>query len=191
MVTTDDNALAERVNRLRNHGASVSEEARHRGPKPYLLADYDEVGFNYRMTDVQGAIGLAQLRKLDGFIEERQRWAAFYERELGAVSWLRTPKAPEGYGHCWQSYVLYVDEERAGRTRNQIMEALEERGIATRPGTHAVHMLGVYRRRFGLAPQDFPHARDCDLHSMSIPLHNRMAPADFEYVVQALRSLGR
>jgi perosamine synthetase len=190
MVTTDDAALAETVDMLRNHGASVSEEQRHLGLRPYMLADFNLLGFNYRMTDLQGAVGLVQLAKLDRFIGERQEWADYYSRELASLAWLRTPATPDGYGHGWQSYVCYVDEEKAPMPRNDIMEALQQRGISARPGTHALHMLGLYRQKYGLTPDDFPGARDCDRHSMAIPLHNRMTARDYEYVVAALRSLG-
>ncbi len=189
MVTTDDDALATRVDSLRNHGASISEEQRHVGPRPYILPDFDLMGFNYRMTDLQGAVGLVQLGKLDKFIAERTGWADYYRRELAAVPWLRTPQAPPGYGHGWQSFVTYVDPARAPMPRNEIMEKLQARGIATRPGTHAVHMLGFYRRQFGFSPDDFPAARDCDRNTMAIPLHNRMTADDYAYVVEAIKSL--
>lgn len=189
MVTTRDQRLADRVRVLRNHGASVSEEERHFGPKPYLLPDFDVLGFNYRMTDLQGAVGLVQLGKLDRFIDERARGAAFYRRELAGLSWLRLPDEPEHGRHAWQAFVGYVDPATAPRPRNDIMQALHERGVATRPGTHAVHMLGYYRKRFGLAPEDFPAARDCDRQSMAIPLHNRMTVDDYAYVAEALVSL--
>ena len=190
MVTTADAELADTANRLRNHGASISEEQRHHGARPYLLPDFNLLGFNYRMTDLQGAVGLAQLAKLDGFIEERSRRAAYYDSELASIGWLRTPIVPQGYGHGWQSYVCYVDEQRAPMPRNRIMEALQERGISTRPGTHAVHMLGLYREKYGLSPDDYPGARDCDRQTMAIPLHNRMTAEDYSYVVAALRDLG-
>jgi len=190
MVTTRDAGLAERVNVMRNHGASVSEEQRHAGPRPYLLPEFDELGYNYRMTDLQAALGLVQLGKLDRFIEERRRGVALYERELAAVSWLRLPMTPAGRDHCWQSYVTYVDEGRAPMPRNAIMQALQAKGIATRPGTHAAHMLGYYRRTLGSRPDDCPAARDCDRFSMAIPLHNRMSEDDFAYVADAIRSLG-
>lgn len=190
MVTTSDDALAERINRLRNHGASVSEEQRHHGPKPYLLPEFDELGFNYRMTDLQASVGLVQLEKLDGFIEERRRWAAWYDEQLAGIDWLKTPSVPEGFGHAWQSYVTYVDESISPRPRNAIMEALQAAGISTRPGTHAVHLLGYYRERFGLAEDDLPGARDCDRRTMAIPLHNRMTEDDFAHVVATLRGLG-
>ena len=69
------------------------------------------------------------------------------------------------------------------------MSDLQARGIATRPGTHAVHMLGYYRTRFGFAPDDYPASRDCDSDTMAIPLHNRMSPEDYRHVVSSLQRL--
>lgn len=189
MVTTNDDALAERCNQLRNHGASVSEEQRHHGPRPYLLPEFNLLGFNYRMTDLQGAVGLVQLKRLDEFIDERQRWAEFYRAELATIPWLRVPSVPAGSRHGWQSFVCYVDPEKAPMPRNVLMEKLQEQGISTRPGTHAVHMLGYYQDRFGYSPDDLPGARDCDRHSMSIPLHNRMSEGDFGYIVDTLKAM--
>ena len=190
MVTTNDARLALRADSLRNHGADISEEQRHVAPKPYLLADFNLAGFNYRMTDLQGAVGLVQLGKMDRYIDERQKWAEFYARELKGIPWLRVPRVPAGCRHGWQSYVCMVDEKKAGRPRNDIMDRLMQKGINTRPGTHAVHMLGYYRTKFGLKPDDFPAARDCDRQSMAIPLHNRMSEDDYHYVARALHEIG-
>lgn len=189
MVTTSDVRLATRAISLRNHGADISEEARHLAQRPYELADFNLLGFNYRMTDLQGAVGLVQLTKMDRYIDERQKWAQFYDVELAGISWLKTPQAPSADRHGWQSYVCMVDEEKAGVRRNQIMDRLMQRGIHTRPGTHAVHMLEYYRKRYGLSPDDFPRSRDCDRLSMAIPLHNRMSENDYRYVVSGLRSI--
>lgn len=189
MVTTNDARLAGRAICLRNHGADISEEARHVAQKPYELADFNLLGFNYRMTDLQGAMGLVQLTKMNSYINERYKWAEFYERELQDVTWLRTPGIPSDRRHGWQSYVCMVDEQKAGMPRNAIMERLMQRGINTRPGTHAVHMLGYYRKKFGLSTDDFPGARDCDRLSMAIPLHNRMSEDDYRYIVRALHEV--
>jgi dTDP-4-amino-4,6-dideoxygalactose transaminase len=190
MVTTRDPVLAERINILRNHGATLSEEQRHRGPQPYLLPEFNLLGFNYRMTDLQGAVGIVQLGKLDQFIDERSQWAEFYTRELADIPWLRTPQVPAGCRHGWQAYVCTIDESRAPMSRNEIMQHLDAQGISTRPGTHAVHMLGCYRERFGLKPDDFPGARDCDRLTMAIPLHNAMSAEDYAYVVETLHQVG-
>jgi dTDP-4-amino-4,6-dideoxygalactose transaminase len=190
MLTTNDGRLAERAEKLRNHGASVSEEQRHHGPRPYILPDFELCGFNYRMTDLQGAIGFEQLKKLDTFIAERKRRAQWFAEQLADIEWLRTPQVPNWASHAWQSYVTYVDPEMAPLPRNDLMDRLKEVGVATRPGTHAVHMLGYYRDHYGTHPDQFPGARDSDANSMAIPLHNRMDDDDYEYVVEALHSIG-
>ncbi len=190
MLTTNDAQLARRVDQMRNHGASISEEQRHSGPRPYLLPEFDVLGYNYRMTDLQGAVGRVQLRKLDTFIDERARWAGWYRDALGGIPWLRLPDEPRGMRHGWQAFVTYIDPQRAPAARNDIMQRLEQQGIATRPGTHAVHMLAYYRERFGLSAGDLPGARDCAEQTMAIPLHNRMSTEDYEYVAACLRQIG-
>jgi dTDP-4-amino-4,6-dideoxygalactose transaminase len=189
MVTTQNDELADVVNMLRNHGASISEEQRHNGSRPYLLAEFNLLGFNYRMTDLQGAVGLVQMGKLENFIKERQEWADYYRRELAEISWLRMPVDPLDGQHAWQAFVTYVDPIKAPMPRNEIMELLQGAGIATRPGTHSVHMLGYYKQRFGLKSEDYSGAYDCDMNTMAIPLHNRMKREDYEYVVQCLKKL--
>ena len=190
MVTTQDEQLADTANMLRNHGASISEEQRHKGPRPYLLPEFNLLGFNYRMTDLQGAVGLVQLGKLDRFIDERDHWARWYMQELAAIPWLRMPQRAADGKHAWQAFVTYVDPVRAPLPRNDIMERLQRQGIATRPGTHSVHLLGYYRDRLGLTPDDYPGARDCDAHTMAIPLHNRMVADDYAHVVAVLKEIG-
>jgi len=189
MLTTNDDALAESANMLRNHGASVSEEVRHHGPKPYLLPDFDVLGFNYRMTDLQGALGLVQLGKLDGFVAERDRWARWYMEHLSDIPWLTMPVLPEGYDHAWQAFVTVVDEEKAPAPRNDMMERLQQAGIATRPGTHAVTELGYYKDSLGLQSGQFPVASRLERQSLALPLHNRMSEDDYAYVADILHGI--
>lgn len=189
MLTTNNDEMAGYLDKLRNHGASISEEQRHHGPKPYILPAFDIVGYNYRMTDLQGALGVVQIKKLDQFIDERNYWANYYSEELKEIPWMRTPAVADGYKHGWQSYVTFIDESIAPLKRNDIMEVLQQKGIATRPGTHAVHMLGAYASMFNIKPNDFPGAFACDQYSMSIPLHNKMVKEDFDYIIAALKSI--
>jgi perosamine synthetase len=189
MVTTNNDALADKISKLRNHGAEISEEQRHHGPKPFLLPEFNMLGFNYRMTDLQGAVGVVQIRKLDQFISERSQWASFYNSELEGISWLTTPKVEDNYVRGWQSYVVQIDEQKAPMSRNDIMEALQAKGISTRPGTHAVHMLNYYKELMTLHEDDYPEAKAANNYSMAIPLHNRMVSDDYEYVVGMIKSL--
>ena len=188
MLTTTDDDLAAKAEVLRNHGASISEEQRHHGPQPYILPDFNLLGFNYRMSDLQGAVGRVQLGRLDGFIAERERWSGFYDEAFADVPWIRPPARPKAGQHAWQAYVTYVDPAQAPKPRNEIMKILHENGIATRPGTHAVHTLRYYRDKYGFSPDDFPAARDCEQNSMALPLHNHMTQEDYEFVVSAIRS---
>ena len=189
MITTNDDHLAERISSLRNHGASISEEQRHHGPRPYILPDFNMLGYNYRMTDLQAAVGVVQLKKLDLFINERQKWAQWYNEQFADLVWLRLPKYDLEYKHGWQSYVVYIDESKSPCSRNEIMEKLQSVGISTRPGTHAPHMLEYYARKYHLSPDDFPGARDSNNFSMSLPLFNKMTKEDYEYVVFHLKNL--
>ena len=189
MITTNDDILGARLQVLRNHGASISEEQRHHGPKPYILPDFKVLGYNYRMTDLQGAIGIVQLKKLDYFINERAKWASFYKKELASISWIILPEFSNDYSHGWQSFVLLIDESKSPKSRNEIMEELQNQGISTRPGTHAVHMLSFYARKYDIAPEDYPGAQIANDKSISIPLHNKMIKEDFEYIAQCIKRI--
>lgn len=181
MLTTNDAAMAEHLRVLRNHGQGMPL-----GTAPYDMAPVDEVGFNYRLTDIQAAIGLVQLGKLDHFVAEREKWAAYYSEHLGHINWLRVPGTPPNDVHAWQSYVIQVDNRSAPLSRNELMVRLADAGIATRPGTQAVHMLDYYQKTFSLRPDDFPRTRDAAEGSVSIPLHNRMTTDDYQYVVESI-----
>ena len=189
MVTTNEDTLAEKLKVLRNHGASISEEQRHNGPKPYILPEFNVLGYNYRMTDLQGALGIVQLKKLDLFINEREKWAQYYQEELSKISWLKVPEISSDFKHGWQSFVLLIDQINAPFSRNKIMEILQDKGISTRPGTHAVHMLKFYSDLYNIKPEDFPGAQKANDFSISIPIHNQMKKNDFEFIVNTLKTI--
>jgi len=188
MVTTDDGDLAARCRVLRNHGATISEEDRHRGPAPWRLPDFELLGFNFRMTDIQAAIGIVQLSRLQGLIEERDRAAGVYREGLAGLPWLRTPVVPEGSGHGWQAFVTVVGEG-APMPRDEIMAALQELGISTRPGTHAISELAYWRNLLELETGALEVSSMLERQTMALPLHNRMSADDYVYIIDALHSL--
>lgn len=190
MVTSNNSELNRLADIMRNHGAEISEEARHNSSKPYMLPDFKMLGFNYRMTDLQAAVGVVQLKKLNKFIDERQKWAEYYTDSLKDIEWLKPQKVPNYITkHAWQAYVCYVDPDKAPIPRNDIMDILQQKGIATRPGTHAVHMLSFYKEKYGIKAEDFSGAKACDQNTMAIPLHNKMVKEDFDYVIEALKAI--
>ena len=189
VVTTNDDRLAALVDTYRNHGASVSEEVRHRGSKPYELPEFKVFGFNYRLTDVQAAIATVQLQKLDRFIAERSELAKLYDAGLQQFDWISAPLRPEGQIHALQAYVALVDEKRAPASRNEILAQLQASGIGGRPGTHSVVGLEAYRKTFGTDPANFPVATAAEACSIALPLHNHMQASHVERVIAALAAL--
>lgn len=189
MLTTQNSELAKIAEKMRNHGAEISEEERHNGPSPYLLPDFNLLGFNYRMTDLQGAIGMAQLNKLDSFIKEREQMTSHYSEGLSDIEWLSLPTKPANGIHAWQSYVTRVKHSGGMKFRNNVMQTLEKNGIATRPGTHAIHLLGYYAKRYGFKPVDFPNSLIASETSMAIPLHNQLSISDQKYIVNIIRNV--
>ncbi len=185
MVTTNDARLAESIACLRNHGASG-----HPGPgsspqKPYAMGAFDQLGFNLRLSDIQASVGVAQMAKLDRLLDERQKIAARYTATLAGLPGIATPHIPDGCGHTYQSYVIRV-VEGGGARRNAVMDRLADKGIQTRPGTHAVHRLGYYARKYGLRPEEFPNACAAEDTSITLPIFPGMSEADQGYVVAAL-----
>ncbi len=198
MVTTARVDLADRIRSLRDHGASRSDFDRHTGRASYLLAEYDMLGYNYRLTDLQAAVGTAQMDRAEWILEQRQRCARAYGELLNDVEWLRLPVTPKGLRHGYQAYVtLFAPEEptvenveELHRRRNEIMADLETRGIATRPGTHAAALQGFYARKYGLDPSVVPNTFIADRLSLALPLFPQLDQSDLEYVASALREAG-
>lgn len=195
MVIVHDSAAADRLRSIRDHGANTSDLARHLGARPHVLPAFDCLGSNYRMTDIQAAIGCVQMGRLPGLLEAREHLACRYQVLLAGLDWLRLPQVPAGVTHGWQSYVtLFAPEEpttanveRLHARRNALMAAMAAEGVATRPGTHAVHVLGYYREKYGLKPEDFPNAYLADRLSLALPLYPSMTEAEQDHVVAVLK----
>lgn len=195
MVTTARNDLAETVRSLRDHGASRSDLQRHTSSGGYLLADYNLLGYNFRMTDIQGAIGTAQMERAEWVLDERRRCAAAYERLLRDVEWLTLPVTPPGRVHGYQSYVcLFRTEEPTLQSaeglhqrRNRLMATLEAEGIATRQGTHAAFMQGYYAAKYAIPADNLPNAYLADRLTLSLPVFPGMTDDELERVATSLR----
>jgi dTDP-4-amino-4,6-dideoxygalactose transaminase len=190
MLTTNNSEMAIKASKMRNHGAELSEEERHRGPQPYLLPEFNLLGFNYRMTDLQGAIGLIQLSKLREFIKQREKFAQIYDSELKIHEWIQLPKRPQLGQHAWQSYVIRIKGLNAMENRNLLMEHMEKNEISTRPGTHAIHSLGYYQNLLQVSDKDLPGSALCRDTTMALPLHNKMNESQLERVIKTLNSFG-
>jgi perosamine synthetase len=181
MVTTTDDGVASLVRSLRDHGSQRADAIADE-EDAFLLTDFPRVGFNYRMTDIQGALGCAQMDRLDEILTRRRELAARYDELLADLDAFATPQVPDGYVHGFQAYVcLFRPDEptpdnvdRLHRARNDLMRELERTGIQTRQGTHAPILTAFYARKYGLRPEQFPNAYAADRLSLALPLYPQM-----------------
>jgi dTDP-4-amino-4,6-dideoxygalactose transaminase len=141
MLTTRDPGLDRKFRLLRQHAMSVPDTVRH-AAKSVVFEDYPEVGFNYRMTDIQAAVGRVQLRRLPGLLEQRRELARRYDRAIGRVDGLETPFIPPEARSNYQSYAVRVRPEFP-LSRDELMRALLEQGISSRRGIMNAHQEGA------------------------------------------------
>jgi perosamine synthetase len=196
MITTDSDHLSKLARTLRDHGASRSDLERHQQTYSFLLAEYRHLGFNFRMTDIQGALGVSQLRKATSIMASRRKAAARYDDLLKDFEWLELPYRHRDYRHGYQSYVcLFRPDEPSLATcdalydcRNALMAALEQKGIITRQGTHAPPHLQYYAEKYGITPADFPNAYLAERLSLTLPLYAQMTADESEAVTSELAS---
>jgi dTDP-4-amino-4,6-dideoxygalactose transaminase len=187
MLLTGDAALARRLRRLREHGMAVSAHERHMSGTVVLEA-YEELGFNYRMTDLQAAVGLVQLGRLDAMVAERRRLAAEYREALDDVGALLLPADPPYGTTNYQAYVVRLDDD-IPVDRDAVMQELLDQGIASRRGIMAAHLEPACA---GLPAPKLPVTERLTRRTLILPLFHGMDTAHVERVAEALaRAVGQ
>jgi perosamine synthetase len=182
MITTNDENIAEKLRRARQHAMSLSDVVRH-SARRIVTETYDEVGFNYRMTDMQAAIGITQLNRLDDLLARRRYLAARYTQALQGVGWLQTPAVPDNCLHNYQSYMVRLIDDMAGR-RDAAMQDLLEKNISTRRAIMAIHREQPYRsERWDNCLPNTDLATDTGL---ILPLFHQMTDVEQDYIIESL-----
>jgi dTDP-4-amino-4,6-dideoxygalactose transaminase len=185
MITTSDEALAGRLRKLRQHAMTVSDLARHSSSK-VVVESYDEVGYNYRMTDLQAALGLVQLRRLDGMIARRRQLAERYTQRLSRLPWFLSPREPGGCRSNFQSYMARLTSS-APVSRDELMQQLLDRGISTRRGVMASHREAPYRG--GSWDARLPQTSLVTDNSIVLPLFHEMTEEEQDYVMDCIEQV--
>jgi dTDP-4-amino-4,6-dideoxygalactose transaminase len=184
MITTSDDELATRLRTLRQHAMSVSDLARHQADR-VTNEEYPELGFNYRMNDIQASIGIVQIGRLDDLLAARRARAERYNAELRTIRGLQIPYVPAyGAPHTYQSYMVTLTKD-CPLEREDLMTRLLQRGIATRRGIMASHLEKTYTSRYGKV--SLPVTEEVARTTMLIPLYATMAEDEQTYVIDALR----
>ena len=181
MIITSDPDLAARMRRLREHAMSVSAADRHAGQQP-VIERYLEVGYNYRMTDVQAAIGLVQLGRLDGIIARRRELAQRYQLLLGQIPGVRMIADPEYGTTNFQSFWVALPEDFPV-TRNELLQRLASAGISARRGIMAAHLEPAYA---GHPHVDLPVTERLSASSVILPLFHQLTRDEQDQVISAM-----
>jgi dTDP-4-amino-4,6-dideoxygalactose transaminase len=186
MITTSNEKLAMRIRQLRQHAMSASDLARHQSQK-VVIEKYDEVGYNFRMTDLQAAIGLVQLGRVEGFIERRRAFAARYNEALLNIGWIMPPSEPLECRTNFQAYMARLTKD-APISRDNLMQELLDRGISTRRGIMATHREAPHRdaRWDRELTETNAAANECII----LPLFHQMTDEDQEFVIDSIRKIG-
>jgi perosamine synthetase len=175
MVTLGEAAMKERIDSERNQG---------RAPDMGWL-DHDRLGFNYRLTDIACAIGLVQLRRLDGMLADRARVAGWYREALAGIEGLGLP-CPDAGGDRRGWFVFVVQVPR-GHDRDEVIRALRASGVQCKPYLPAIHLMSFYRERFGHREGEFPVCEDIAARSLALPFFPALTEGQVERVAKALR----
>ena len=190
MITVDDAELAERLEVLRLHGLSRDAWKRFRSKK-VVYSDAIDLGFKYNLTDLQAALGLVQLRRLDEFLDVRRRICAVYDEELADVPGLRTPARPwdDNLRHAHHLYILEVDPEAFGCDREDLLEGLRAENVGAGIHYRAAHLHPYYRRTLALPDGALPETERLSARVLSLPLSASMSEEDAARVALAVRRL--
>jgi dTDP-4-amino-4,6-dideoxygalactose transaminase len=172
-LATRDEVLARRLKALRSHGLETSDGG----------ADVLTPGLNYRPTEIQGAIGVVQMRKLGWVLSERRRLAAAYDERLADLQWIHRPHEPKGWIHSYQSYVVLLPE---GTDREALIHTLRQSGIEAVRGAYGVHRLKYYRDRYCYSPQALPAASAAHDRALALPLYPGMSERTIDIVAESL-----
>ena len=176
MITTADDELAARIALLRSHGG-IREHGRF---------TFEAAGFNYRLSDILAAVGVAQFRKLDSLLAGRARVAGWYERELAEVSGLELPRRAEWGSHTYQSYVVLLD---GSLDRDAVIDELRGEGIESTLGTYALHAQPYFSKTLKMRPGDLPNSFRAFRSSLALPMHAGLTEDDVAYVAARLRAV--
>lgn len=182
MVITRDPELAARLRRLREHGMNISAAARHAERQP-VIERYLEVGYNYRMTDIQAAIGLVQLRRLGDVVTRRRQLARRYQRLLGKIPGLRIIADPEHGTTNFQSFWVVLSEQFPV-TRNELLQRLAKAGISARRGIMAAHLEPAYAGHRRVT--DLPVTERLSSSSVILPLFHQLTQDEQDQVISAM-----
>ena len=187
-ITTNNEKLYKKLQILRNHGMTRDEELLTTNPGPWYY-EMIKLGFNYRMTDLQAALGISQMRRIDSFIKRRREIIKQYNYAFAELKWITTPFEPPGLESAFHLYVLQIDFQQLSKSRAQVMAELKKKNIGTQVHYIPVHTQPYYRKKYGYYWGDCPISENYYQHALSIPLYPKMSDSDVKHVIESIKDL--
>jgi perosamine synthetase len=185
MITTNNEAYYNRLKLLRQHGMSVNDRTRHESSK-IIFEDHLEVGYNYRLTDIQASVGIQQLEKIDWIVGKRRKIASKYHKAFKKIPGIQLPLEKKGYFSNYQSYSIYLKDD-CSLNRNDIMQKMLDAGVSTRRGIMTSHRETAYKTEY--AGLSLPVSEKACDRSIILPLYVPMKDEDTEKVIATLKSI--
>jgi len=186
MVVTAREEWAERIRRLSLHGLSAAAWSRY-DKGGWWEYDVTELGYKYNMTDIQGALALAQMGRAEKMRERREAIARRYAGALRGIEGLATPVVGDGLRHAWHLYQIAVNPKLSRLDRGALARALREEGIGASVHFKPLHLFPYYQERLGVQAGQFPTAEDCFEETLSLPIYPDLTDADADRVAQRIR----
>ena len=187
MITTEDEEFAHRMRIFRNH--CITTDHRQRAEQGSWFYEMVDLGFNYRITDIQCALGVSQLKKLPGWLKRRRDIARRYDEALAEVDGINPLGVRADCEHAYHLYVVRLDLERMGKTRQEVFGQLRAAGVGVNVHYIPVHFHPFYRRRFGTSPGLCPVAESAYERILSLPMYAGLTEQDQQTVIQVLRGM--
>lgn len=187
-VTTNDEKLYQKLCMLRSHGTTKDEKLLTKNPGPWYY-EMQSLGFNYRMTDMQAALGCSQLAKLNFFKKRRREVVAAYNTAFARMKYLKTPTEPENISSCFHLYAVQIDFAALGKTRQQVMQELRNKGIGTQVHYIPVPTQPFYKETYGYKDGDYPVAEKYYEQELSLPLYPGLSDEDVNTVINTVKEV--
>ena len=173
IIATDNPGLAGLCRSMRNQGRSSGD----------AWLRHVRLGYNYRLDELSAALGVAQIKRIDGILARREQVAGYYNTRLAGMKGVVTPRVRPGVNMSWFVYVIRLER---GISRDRVMQYLRENGVDCRPYFKPIHLQPYFQQLFGYREGSFPHTERAALSTLALPFFNRITEKQMDYVTEVL-----